>query len=71
MVVGQILLLGAEAHLRDEASHTQLLDDRHDVELGVEACTRLTLQLVLGTVAEAAAQAPRTAEVLFATEAPA
>lgn len=71
MVVHEVLLLRGEVEVSDEASDTQLLDNVEDVELGVEASAGLDLELVLGRVAEAAAAAPRTREVLLAEEPPA
>ena len=70
MVVDQVALLLAEVLLGHKSRDSQLVDDLHDVELGVESSSRLRLQLVFVVVVLAAAEAPRARQVLLPAEAP-
>ena len=71
MIVDEILLLVRRLEVTNKTCNTQLLDDVEDIELAVEGFASLALKLVQLVVRLAAAQAPRTREVLLAAEFPA
>lgn len=70
VIVDQVVLFSGEVELSDEASDSEFLDNLADVELAVEACAGLALQLVLIRVRVLAAEAPWAREVLLLEEAP-
>lgn len=47
VIVDQVTLLGSELELGDESGDSELRDDLHDIELGIESGAGLSLQPVL------------------------
>ena len=70
VIVHQVVLLGGDGQLSHETSNSEFLNDGADVELAVEACAGLALELVLVRVLVLAAEAPRARHVLLSEESP-
>lgn len=68
--VDQVALLLGELELGDEAGNSELLDNPHDIELLIETCLGLSLQVVVSLATVSAAEAPWGREVLLTNESP-